>query len=237
MIAPSTVRDERLKPRIRSVGIVVAAAAVAALFASPALAATSWGTVSSSYNGITRSTAFGTFYDDRATYATVLAHLNDTANDGDNVYVNADEYFWETDPWTCKSLPCWLFDRTKTSAEDSWFNTPVNLYLTKDGWLESGGEQKKMTHQLCLILSRPCVVGHKANAIVAAIEKMADNVPRDVKAFEDIIDFLTSLQRGADSPDVFYLGQIQGFEGRFAARLDSLHTIQIPLAPIPFNEA
>ena len=130
MIAPSTVREERLKPRIRSVGIVVAAAAVAALFASPALAATSWGTVSSSYNGITRSTAFGTFYDDRATYATVLAHLNDTANDGDNVYVNADEYFWETDPWTCKSLPCWLFDRTKTSAEDSWFNTPVNLYLT-----------------------------------------------------------------------------------------------------------
>jgi hypothetical protein len=27
---------------------------------------------------------------------------------------------------------------------------------------------------------------------------------------------------------VFYLGQVPGFEGRFGARLDSLHTIQIP---------
>lgn len=108
----------------------------------------------------------------------------------------------------------------------------VNLFIIKDGWMELGGEQKGTKHKLCLIISRPCVVGHKPNAIVAAIEKMADNVPREVKAFEDIVDFLTTLRGGADSPDVFYLGQIPGFDGRFGARLDSLHTVQIP----PANE-
>jgi hypothetical protein len=71
---------------------------------------------------------------------------------------------------------------------------------------------------------------HKSNAVVAAIEKMADNVPRDVETFEDILGFLTDLRDGTDSPDVFYLGQIPDFDGRFGARLDSLHTIQIPPA-------
>jgi hypothetical protein len=74
-------------------------------------------------------------------------------------------------------------------------------------------------------------VGHKPNAIVAAIEKMADNVPREVETFDDILGFLTDLRDGSDSPDVFYLGQIPGHQGRFAARLDSLHTIQIPAEP------
>ena len=118
-----------MRIRIRAVIVTTLAGMVAALVASPALAAAGWGTISSSYNGITRSTASGTFYDDRATYATVMAHLNDTANDGDNVYVNADEYFWETDQWTCQSSPCWVLDRTKQSAEYTWFNTPVTLFL------------------------------------------------------------------------------------------------------------
>jgi hypothetical protein len=91
-----------------------------------------------------------------------------------------------------------------------------------------GGEGKKTKHKLCLILSLPCFVGHKPQAIVAAIEKMADSVPRGLDTFEDVLGFLTSLRDGTDSPDVFYLGQIPGFEGRFAARLDSLHTIQMP---------
>jgi hypothetical protein len=104
----------------------------------------------------------------------------------------------------------------------------ISLYLTGGSWAQTGGEHKKTAHKLCLVLSRPCVVGHKPNAVVAAIEKMADNVPRDVETFEDILGFLTDLRDGADSPDVFYLGQIPGFDGRFGARLDSLHTIQIP---------
>lgn len=104
----------------------------------------------------------------------------------------------------------------------------VSLFITKESWTEAGGEAKKTPHKLCLIVSRPCVVGHKFNAVVAAIEKMADNVPRDVETFEDILGFLTHLRDGADSPDVFYLGQIPSYEGRFGACLDSLHTIQIP---------
>jgi len=71
-------------------------------------------------------------------------------------------------------------------------------------------------------------VGHKPNAIVAAIEKMNDNVPDEVKTFEDILDFLTNLRDASGSPDVFYLGQMPDLEGRYSARLDSLHTIQIP---------
>lgn len=104
----------------------------------------------------------------------------------------------------------------------------VALFTTKDSWAEAGGEPKRTTHKLCLVISRPCVVGHKPNALVAAIEKMADNVPGDVKTFADVRDFLTDLRDGSDSPDVFYLGQVPGFDGRFAARLDSLHTVQIP---------
>jgi len=71
-------------------------------------------------------------------------------------------------------------------------------------------------------------VGHKPNAVVAAVEKMPDNVPREVETFADILDFLADLRDGTDAPDVFYLGQVPGFEGRFGARLDSVHTIQIP---------
>lgn len=107
----------------------------------------------------------------------------------------------------------------------------VSLFVTKDSAAETGGEARKTAHKLCLIISRPCVVGHKPNAIVAAIEKMADNVPRDVETFDDILGFLTDLRDGTDSPDVFYLGQVPGFDGRFGARLDSLHTIHIPPEP------
>jgi hypothetical protein len=104
----------------------------------------------------------------------------------------------------------------------------VTLFLTKETWTTAGGDHKKTSHQLCLIISRPCVVGHKPNAVVAAVEKMADNVPREVVTFDEICGFLTDLRDGTDSPDVFYLGQIPGFEGRFGARMDSLHTVQIP---------
>jgi len=108
----------------------------------------------------------------------------------------------------------------------------VTLFITKESWAENGGDHKATGHKLCLIASRPCAVGHKPNAIVAAVEKMADKVPREVVTFDDILDFLTDLRDGTDSPDIFYLGQIPGFDGRYAARLDSLHTIQIP----PENE-
>lgn len=104
----------------------------------------------------------------------------------------------------------------------------VRLFLTQESWVEAGGAALKTTHKLCLLVSRPCVVGHKPHAIVSAVERFADRVPREVETFDDIRDFLTDLRDGTDAPDVFYLGQLPGYEGRFGARLDSLHTIQLP---------
>ena len=104
----------------------------------------------------------------------------------------------------------------------------VRLFITRESWTQDGGEHQRTSHKLCVLISRPCVIGHKPTAVVAAIEKMADNVPRDVETFDDILDFLTDLRDVPDAPDVFYLGQIPGFAGRFGARLDSLHTVQVP---------
>jgi hypothetical protein len=42
-------------------------------------------------------------------------------------------------------------------------------------------------------------VGHKPHAIVAAVERYADRVPRDVETFDDIREFLTDLRDGTDS--------------------------------------
>jgi hypothetical protein len=41
----------------------------------------------------------------------------------------------------------------------------VVLFVTQESWRKDGGECKQMKHKLCLILSRPCVVGHKPNAV------------------------------------------------------------------------
>ncbi len=90
------------------------------------------------------------------------------------------------------------------------------------------GPARKAPHKMCMVVSRPCVVGHKPNVVVAAVEKMADSVPRDVETFDEILRFLKRLRDAPDSPDIYYLGQIPGFEGRFAARLDSLHTVELP---------
>jgi hypothetical protein len=104
----------------------------------------------------------------------------------------------------------------------------VRLFLTQTSWAAEGGDALKTPHKLCLIVSRPCVVGRKPHAIVAAVERFADRVPREVESFDDIREFLTDLRDGTDAPDVFYLGQVPGYEGRFGARLDSLHTVQLP---------
>ena len=91
-----------------------------------------------------------------------------------------------------------------------------------------GGQSEKSPYRLCLVLSRPCVIEHKKSVIVAGIEKLKDNPPRGADNFESVLSFLTRLRDGPESPDVFYLGQIPGMSGRFAARLDLLHTIQLP---------
>jgi hypothetical protein len=48
------------------------------------------------------------------------------------------------------------------------------------------------------VLSRPCVIGHKPTALVAAVQEDTDRVPKEVQPFEDILDFLTDLR---DAPN------------------------------------
>lgn len=62
---------------------------------------------------------------------------------------------------------------------------------------------------------------------------MPSQTPAEIKTFERALRFLTEIRDGNDSPDVFYLGQLPGQEsdGRYAARLDSIHTIEVPQKP------
>ncbi len=106
----------------------------------------------------------------------------------------------------------------------------INLYATKDAHAPDGGESAEVAEKLCLVISRPCVAAHKATVIVAAVARWKANPPRDLAGFDAVRIFLTKYRDGHGSPDIFYLGQLPGreLEGRFAARLDSLHTIQVP---------
>jgi hypothetical protein len=82
--------------------------------------------------------------------------------------------------------------------------------------------------ELCLVLSRPCVAAHKKHVVVAAVARFPDNVPKNIDSFDKVLAFLTGARDGGSSPDVFYLGQLPGRSGRYGARLDSFHTIEIP---------
>jgi hypothetical protein len=106
----------------------------------------------------------------------------------------------------------------------------INLFTTGEAWGAQNGTAMKSPRGLCVVLSRPCVIEHKKSVIVAGIEKLPDNTPRDADTFKRILSFLTNLRDGTSSPDVFYLGQLPGLSGRYAARFDDLHTIQVPAA-------
>jgi hypothetical protein len=104
------------------------------------------------------------------------------------------------------------------------------LFATEENWGETGSSYK-VKSPLCMVVSRPCAVLHKRQIIVAAIERVVVPLPRDMKTVETVRQFLEELRDGGGSPDRFYLGQqIPNFrkEGRFFARLDSLHTVKVP---------
>lgn len=109
----------------------------------------------------------------------------------------------------------------------------VKLFLTGKTDNLSGGESISLKSDHCLVLSRPCVIAHKKSVIVATVEKFQSSTPKEIDTLDRALRFLTQLRDGNDSPDVFYLGQLPGkeSEGRYAARLDSIHTIEIPLKP------
>lgn len=104
----------------------------------------------------------------------------------------------------------------------------VNLFATENGWAEDGGQSRKYPHDMCLVISRPCVVEHKRNVIVAGIQKYPDQVPKGIDSFDKVLDFLETMRDGVGQPDLFYLGQLPSFAGRYCARFDSLFSIDVP---------
>ncbi|MHB1424086.1 MAG: hypothetical protein ACYC3I_12990 [Gemmataceae bacterium] len=103
----------------------------------------------------------------------------------------------------------------------------VSLFVTHKPWGEDGGSGRKTEHPLGLVLSRPCVAAHKDRVIVAAIEKYK-KPPPEFEDFDEAHEFFKEIRDGHTTLDLFYLGQMPGYEGSFCARLDSLHTIRIP---------
>jgi len=112
--------------------------------------------------------------------------------------------------------------------------TDITLFATKDGWLEKGGEPVKAPFKMCLVVSRPCAIAHKKHVQVAGIDRYPDDVPKGIDTVEKVLAFLSGARDGIRSPDVFYLGQLPKHIGRYCARLDSLHPIQLPTDPLAF---
>jgi hypothetical protein len=106
----------------------------------------------------------------------------------------------------------------------------VDLFATGRAAEPPNGAPKKSRYSMCLILTRPCGIEHKDAVVVMAVEKFKDSVPREADNVKKVLSFLTNLRDGSQSPDVFYLGQLPKLSGRYAARFDSLHTIEIPPA-------
>jgi hypothetical protein len=121
----------------------------------------------------------------------------------------------------------------RTSAADAPLTqgdilSGVALFATKGSWEDKGGQAAVTRCDLCLVLSRPCVAAHKKHIVVAGVARYPDAVPKGIDSFEEVLDFLTGARDGSSSADVFYLGQLPERTGRFCARLDSLHTIEVP---------
>lgn len=103
----------------------------------------------------------------------------------------------------------------------------ITLYETAQSW-DQGGEAGRLDVEYSLIISRPCVCAHKTRVIVAAVQKYRSDPPNDLNKLEQVLRFLTAARDGYRSTDLFYLGVLPGETGRWAARLDSLHLIEVP---------
>lgn len=116
----------------------------------------------------------------------------------------------------------------------------LRLYSTKGDWDnqdEPGGRSQLEKFELCLVLSRPCVLQHKPDFIAAAINVVKEAPPVEVspedkvEAYKRVKAFLERLRDGIGRPDRFYLGQLPNLSaGRYYAQLDSLHSISKPPA-------
>lgn len=107
----------------------------------------------------------------------------------------------------------------------------IQLFSTRECWGPNGGEAALANGQHCLVISRPCVASHKGHVTVIPIEQVRGGIPSDIKTFDDVLKFLRDTRDGVDAPDNFYVGELPGKSGRYSARLDSFHNVQVPSDP------
>ncbi len=103
----------------------------------------------------------------------------------------------------------------------------VPLYRTGGDWGVPTSVRAKSP--FALVISRPCVALYKDAIVVAAIEWVNVSIPK-ADTLDGVLSFLEELRDGIGMPDRFYLGQqipTCDKEGRFFARLDSLHTVVV----------
>lgn len=150
--------------RLKTLTASVLAATVGSVLLALPAEAVSWGTLTATYKNQARSQSSGTFYNDRAVYATVFAWINDPSNDGNNAYTDADEYFWESSITNCGGASyCWVFDRTKQGPEYNYFNTPTTFYMYNS--LHNASRARALIHT-CAQLGWPVPDSCSPNAIV-----------------------------------------------------------------------
>jgi len=104
----------------------------------------------------------------------------------------------------------------------------LKLYSTQRSWKEDGGSAGESKAALCLVVSRPCVVSHKKHLTVVAIDVLQNARPPN-DDFEAAVTYLETLRDGEGAPDVFYLGGLPNKAGRFCARLDQFHDVEVPV--------
>ncbi|MFO0957372.1 MAG: hypothetical protein U0800_07875 [Isosphaeraceae bacterium] len=107
----------------------------------------------------------------------------------------------------------------------------VKMFLTDAGPDGESDKHKLSPMNLCLVVSRPCVIAHKPQILVAGVVKYPQEPPKDIETLADVLDFMVGARDGLLAPDVFYLGQMPNMKGRYCARLDWLHTIGLPCEP------
>ena len=111
----------------------------------------------------------------------------------------------------------------------------LRLHSTGSDWDDQktpgGNAEWARRYELCLVLSRPCVLEHKDEFLVAPVHAVQEQSPTDVTSLAEAEHFLTNVRDGKSCPDRFYLGQIPNSRpGRYYAHLDSIHTIAKPPA-------
>lgn len=103
----------------------------------------------------------------------------------------------------------------------------IKLYVTRCVESSQGNDTARQSYDFCMVLSRPCAA-HKKTIVVAAVEKYPGGTPGDLDTFGKVLEFLKRTRDGHGTPDLFYLAQLPGKQGRFCARFDAIFTIQIP---------